>query len=102
MVSINDVKNIDRPGYQPFSLNFSCSDLLTGNKTTRNIAMFLASNNLHSTDKTVLINTTQQGAKGVGFRLVQGNKTSSPILFPVVKVYKAMQHLFLILQRAVL
>ncbi|WGO83523.1 fimbrial protein [Arsenophonus apicola] len=81
MVSISDVKNIDRPGYQPFSLNFSCSDLLTGNKTTRNIAMFLASNNLHSTDKTVLINTTQLGAKGVGFRLVQGNKTSTPILF---------------------
>ncbi|MDR5617074.1 fimbrial protein [Arsenophonus sp.] len=81
IVSISDIKNIDRPGYQPFTLNFSCSDLLAGNKTTRNIAMFLASNNLHSADKTVLINTTQQGAKGVGFRLVQRNKTSSPILF---------------------
>lgn len=59
IVSISDIKNIDRPGYQPFTLNFSCSDLLAGNKTTRNIAMFLASNNLHSADKTVLINTTQ-------------------------------------------
>ncbi|MFS1538756.1 MAG: hypothetical protein ACL7BU_08770 [Candidatus Phlomobacter fragariae] len=43
MVSINGVKNIDRPGYQPFTLNFSCSDLLVSNKMTRNIAMFLAS-----------------------------------------------------------
>ncbi|MFS1538755.1 MAG: hypothetical protein ACL7BU_08765 [Candidatus Phlomobacter fragariae] len=31
----------------------------------------------------MLINTTQQGAKGVEFRLVQGNKTSSPILFSI-------------------
>lgn len=81
IVSISDIKNIDRPGYQYFSLNFSCSDLLVSNKTMRNIAMFLASNNLHSADKTVLINTTQQGAKGVGFCLEQRNKTSSPILF---------------------
>ncbi|MFV9996972.1 MAG: fimbrial protein [Arsenophonus endosymbiont of Dermacentor nuttalli] len=82
IVTISDLKNSDRPGYQPLTLNFSCNDLLmTGNKTTRNIAMFLASNNLHSSDKTVLINTTSQGAKGVVFRVVQGNKTSSPIVF---------------------
>ncbi|HGJ5875512.1 MAG TPA: hypothetical protein ACHBX0_02770 [Arsenophonus sp.] len=67
MVTISDLKNSDRPGYQPFTLNFSCNDLMTGNKTTRNIAMFLASNNLHNSDKTVLINTTSQGAKGIGF-----------------------------------
>ncbi|XOY31258.1 fimbrial protein [Proteus cibi] len=79
-VSVNDAKTADKAGYTPFTLNFTCQDFLSGSKASRNIKMFLSSQNLLATDKTVLTNTTTQGANGVGFRLVKSDNTASPLI----------------------
>lgn len=79
-VSVNDAKTADKAGYTPFTLNFACQDFLSGSKASRNIKMFLSSQNLLATDKTVLTNTTIQGANGVGFRLVKSDNTASPLI----------------------
>ena len=79
-VSVNDTKTADKAGYTPFTLNFTCQDFLSGSKASRNIKMFLSSQNLLATDKTVLTNTTTQGANGVGFRLVKSDNTASPLI----------------------
>lgn len=79
MVTINTLKTAARPGYTPFSLNFQCNNLISGTNTSRDISVFLASSNLLSTDKTVLLNTQAQGAKNVGFRIVKAASLTSPI-----------------------
>lgn len=68
-----------QPGYTPFHLDFACKDLPDGNKSSRGIKIFLASKNLHATDKTLLINNLSAGVKGVGFKLVKANDQSKPI-----------------------
>lgn len=81
LISVKDAKTVDKAGYTPFTLNFTCQDFLSGSKTSRNIKMFLSSQNLLSTDKTVLTNTTTQGVSGIGFRLVKSDNITSPITF---------------------
>ncbi|MCS3431270.1 fimbrial protein [Klebsiella sp. BIGb0407] len=80
MVTINTLKTATRPGYTPFSLNFQCNNLIGGTNTSRDISVFLASTNLLSTDKTVLLNTQAQGAKNVGFRIVKAASPTTPVI----------------------
>ena len=80
LISVKDAKTVDKAGYTPFTLNFTCQDFLSGSKASRNIKMFLSSQNLLATDKTVLTNTTTQGANGVGFRVVKSDNTASPLI----------------------
>jgi len=79
MITINTLRTATRPGYTPFSLNFQCSNLINGTNTSRDISVFLASSNLLATDKTVLKNTQTQGAKNVGFRIVNAASLNSPV-----------------------
>ncbi|WP_407901237.1 fimbrial protein [Providencia rustigianii] len=78
-VSINTVKNTPRAGYTPFNLNFACKDFLAGGNASRDISIFLSSNSLLAGDKTVLNNTANQGAAGVGFRLVTASNINTPL-----------------------
>ncbi|MCW2255340.1 type 1 fimbria pilin [Providencia alcalifaciens] len=80
LVSLNDVKTTSQPGYTPFTLNFTCSDLIGGTQASRDISMFLQSNNLLATDNTVLKNILTQGATGVGFRVVKASNINSPLI----------------------
>ncbi|HCH51696.1 MAG TPA: fimbrial protein [Proteus sp.] len=81
LVSIKDAKTLDKAGYTPFTLNFTCQDFLSGSKASRDISMFLSSQYLLANDKSVLTNTTAQGASGVGFRVVKSDNTTSPLIF---------------------
>ncbi|QAV24849.1 fimbrial protein [Proteus hauseri] len=81
LVSIKDAKTVDKAGYTPFTLNFTCQDFLSGSKASRDISMFLSSQNLLANDKSVLTNTRVQGASGVGFRVVKSDNTTSPLIF---------------------
>ncbi|WP_337234198.1 fimbrial protein [Proteus terrae] len=81
LISVKDAKTVDKAGYTPFTLNFTCQDFLSGSKTSRNIKMFLSSQNLLATDKTILTNTTAQGAGGSGFRVVKSDNINSPVIF---------------------
>ncbi|OAT46653.1 hypothetical protein M997_2135 [Proteus hauseri ATCC 700826] len=81
LVSIKDAKTLDKAGYTPFTLNFTCQDFLSGSKASRDISMFLSSQNLLANDKSVLTNTTAQGASGVGFRVVKSDNITSPLIF---------------------
>lgn len=81
LISLNEVKNARQPGYVPFTLNFTCSDLIGGTQTSRDISIFLQSNNLLASDNTVLKNTLTQGATGVGFRVVKASNINSPLIF---------------------
>ncbi|MBG3080583.1 fimbrial protein [Proteus mirabilis] len=80
LISVKEAKTVDKAGYTPFTLNFTCQNLLGDSKTSRNINMFLSSQNLLATDKTILTNTTAQGAGGVGFRVVKADNTNSPLV----------------------
>lgn len=80
-ITIQNVKTNSLAGYTPFTLNFTCSGLVNGTNVSRDMAMFLASNNVLSTDNTVLTNTTVQGAAGVGFRMVRASSTGTPLIF---------------------
>lgn len=79
MVTINTLKTATRPGYTPFSLNFQCNNLIAGTNTSRDISVFLASDYLLSTDKTVLRNSLSQGANNVGFRIVKAASLTTPV-----------------------
>ncbi|EKT64655.1 fimbrial protein [Providencia burhodogranariea] len=81
LININEVKTAHQPGYTPFTLNFTCTDLIGGINTSRDISMFLQSNNLLNTDNTVLKNTLTQGATGVGFRVVKASNINNPLIF---------------------
>lgn len=69
------------PGYTPFMLGIQCEHLVphNGDRTNRNIDIFLSSNNLHPSDATTLIDTSTDAAKGIGLRLLMRNTPTSPI-----------------------
>lgn len=81
LIPIKDAKTVNQAGYTPFTLNFTCQNLIGGTTASRDILMFLSSSNLLATDKTVLTNTNTQGAKGIGFRVVKSTNTNTPIIF---------------------
>lgn len=79
-VSINTVKTATRAGYTPFTLNFACQDFLAGSTASRDVSIFLSSSSLLANDKTTINNTLNQGAKGVGFRLIKTDNLSTPLV----------------------
>lgn len=69
----------NQPGLTPFTLNFSCQDILTSGVTDRAIEMFLSSNNLLSGDRTVLVDNNASAAKGIGLRIIKRDAPQSPV-----------------------
>ena len=76
----NQVLNDTRAGYTPFNLNMRCENLGNKNTSERDIDIFLSSNNLLSTDHTVLIDKSTNAAQGVGLRLVKTNDSQQPVV----------------------
>lgn len=70
-----------QPGLTPFTLNMSCQDLSASGTSDRAIEMFLSSNQLLSTDSSVLVDTSSSAAQGVGLRLIQRNNPQLPVVF---------------------
>lgn len=79
--SISQLAASTRPGYTPFTLNFSCNDLQESGSTDRAIDMFLSSNSLLPSDNSVLVDGTPGAAKNVGIKVVKHETPSSPIVF---------------------
>lgn len=69
-----------QPGLTPFMLNFSCKDIATNGTSDRAIEMFLSSNNLLSTDNTVLVDSNQSAAQGIGLRIIKRDTPQSPVM----------------------
>ena len=67
-------------GKTPFTLNMSCDGLTANNTTDRNIKMFLSSNNLHATDKSLMVDSAAGAASGVGLRLMHENNLGQPVV----------------------
>ena len=70
-----------QPGLTPFTLNMSCQNLSANGSSDRAIEMFLSSNQLLSTDSSVLVDTSSSAAQGVGLRLIQRNNPQLPVVF---------------------
>lgn len=70
-----------QPGYTPFTLNFSCNNLLANGSTDRAIDMFLSSNNLLPSDTSVLMDSTPGSAKGVGIKVAKRDTPNAPVVF---------------------
>ncbi|NMX63118.1 fimbrial protein [Pseudomonas sp. WS 5079] len=70
-----------QPGYTPFTLNFSCNNLLANGSTDRSIDMFLSSNNLLPSDNSVLMDSTPGSAKGVGIKVAKRDNPNAPVVF---------------------
>ena len=66
-------------GLTPFTLNFSCKNRQNRGISGRDIDMFLSSNNLLSSDNTVLIDKNASAAKGIGIRLVKMDSPNTPV-----------------------
>lgn len=66
-------------GLTPFTLNFSCKNRQNRGSSGRDINMFLSSNNLLSSDNTVLIDKSASAAKGIGIRLVKMDSLNTPV-----------------------
>ncbi|OAT38042.1 fimbrial protein [Proteus myxofaciens] len=81
LISLKEAKTVNKAGYTPFTLSFTCQDFLSDSRASRDIAFFLSSQNLLASDKSVLTNSNTQGAKGVGFRLEKTNNTNVPLIF---------------------
>lgn len=80
-LSSHQVLNDSHAGYTPFALNMRCENLGGGNNIAeRSIDIFLSSNNLLSSDNSVLIDKTANAAQGVGIRLVKTNTPNTPIV----------------------
>lgn len=79
--SIAQLTKTSQPGYTPFTLNFSCKNLLTNGSTDRAIDMFLSSNNLLPSDNSVLMDSTPDSAKGVGIKVAKSDTPNAPIVF---------------------
>ncbi|MEK2484585.1 fimbrial protein [Providencia stuartii] len=80
-LSRHQVINGNQAGYTPFSLNMRCENLGGANNTAeRAIDVFLSSNNLLSSDNTVLIDKTANAAQGIGLRLVKTNAPNTPVV----------------------
>lgn len=69
-----------QPGLTPFTLNFTCQNITALRTTDRMIEVFMSSNNLLSTDETVLVDNSSSGAKGIGLRLIKRDDPQSPVL----------------------
>jgi type 1 fimbria pilin len=80
-IGIAQLTKVSQPGYTPFTLNFSCSNLLANGSTDRAIDMFLSSNDLLSTDNSVLVNNSPGAAQGVGIKVTKRETPNAPVVF---------------------
>lgn len=80
-IGIAQLTKIPQPGYTPFTLNFSCGNLLANGSTDRPIDMFLSSNNLLPTDKSVLMSNSPGAAQGVGIKVTKRENPNAPVVF---------------------
>lgn len=79
-VSISSVNAGSRPGYTPFNLNFSCTNLQGKKTPDRAVDIFLSSNDLGTQDN-YLIDQRPVAAQGVGIMLVTAKNPSIPVIF---------------------
>ena len=70
----------NQPGLTPFTLNFSCEGLASNGTSDRAIEMFLSSNNLLSSDASVLVDNTASAAQGIGLRIIKRDTPQSPVI----------------------
>lgn len=70
----------NKQGITPFTLNFSCKDMKNEGYSDRNIDMFLSSNDLLDSDRTVLVNNKNDSPYGVGLRLMKLDKPNDAII----------------------
>ena len=80
-IGVAQLTKIPQPGYTPFTLNFSCNNLLANGSTDRAIDMFLSSNNLLPSDNSVLMDSTPGSAKGVGIKVAKRDTPNAPVVF---------------------
>lgn len=80
-IGVEQLTKTPQPGYTPFTLNFSCSNLLANGSTDRAIDMFLSSNNLLPSDTSVLMDSTPGSAKGVGIKVAKRDTPNAPVAF---------------------
>ncbi|MGU9756277.1 fimbrial protein [Serratia marcescens] len=78
-LGISQITQGAQNGLTPFTLNFSCQNRQSGGTADRDINMFLSSNNLLSSDNTVLIDKSTAAAKGIGIRLVKMDSPNTPV-----------------------
>ncbi len=69
----------EKNGLTPFVLNFSCKNRYNDGTSGQEIDIFLSSNNLLSSDNTVLIDKSATAAKGIGIRLLNMDTPNSSI-----------------------
>ncbi|CAI0887923.1 fimbrial protein [Serratia ficaria] len=85
-VGLAQVGKNSRSGLTPFTLNLSCQNMRANGTSDRAIDMFLSSNNLLSSDHTVLIDNSADAAKGIGIRLVKMDTSNSPVMMSLSNV----------------
>lgn len=66
-------------GETPFTLNFTCKNILSG-KPTRPIKAYLSSNHILSGDRKTLVDNNSSSARGIGVRILQDG-SSTPVTF---------------------
>jgi len=79
-LGVSQITQGAKNGLTPFTLNFSCQNRQNDGTTDRDINMFLSSNNLLSSDNSVLIDKSAGAARGVGIRLVNANTPDTPVM----------------------
>lgn len=79
-LGVSQITQGTQNGLTPFTLNFSCQSRQSDGTTDRDINMFLSSNNLLSSDNSVLIDKSAGAARGVGIRLVNAKKPDTPVM----------------------
>ncbi|MEX3137551.1 fimbrial protein [Serratia ureilytica] len=85
-LGISQITQGAQNGLTPFTLNFSCQNRQSGGTADRDINMFLSSNNLLSSDNTVLIDKSAEAAKGIGIRLVKTASPNNPVTLSLSSV----------------
>lgn len=78
-VGMSQITRGKQNGLTPFTLNFSCKNRQDNGTAGRDINMFLSSNNLLSSDNSVLIDKSAVAAKGIGIRLVKISAPNKPV-----------------------
>lgn len=72
------------PGLTPFTLTMNCLDIGVNGASNRSIEIFLSSNNLLSTDSSVLIDSNPTAAQGIGLRLIKRDEPDMPVTLSTV------------------
>lgn len=79
-VGVTQVMSSSLAGLTPFTLAINCQDTGVNGISDRTIEIFLSSNNLLSTDNTVLMDSNLTSAQGVGLRLIKREALDIPVV----------------------